>query len=68
MTDREIVDVQTASTLLALNQKDVSQFVRTCVRNRSLSSVVSDLNRDLLFGTEEESEKARRALRHIGFI
>jgi len=60
-------DTGIAASLLALSETDVAQYVRECVRERSLSTVVNKLNSDLLYGSTEESERARQALAHIGF-
>jgi hypothetical protein len=61
-------EIKTASDVLSLNSADVAQFVRACVRNRSLSLVVSDLNRVALHGAAVEQEEARLALKHLGFV
>ncbi len=61
-------EIRTASDVLSLDAADVAQFVRTCVRNRSLSLVVSDLNHAALHGVAEEQEEARQALKHLGFV
>lgn len=67
MNSRTKLDVSTASNLLSLSETDVAQFIRQCVRNRSLSAVMTELNDAVLFGSREESDRARRALEHIGF-
>lgn len=54
--------------VLDLAPSDVPLFVRNCVKDRSLSSLVKDLNNDLMFGNEDQKQEARRALTHIGFL
>lgn len=68
MTLDQTHEISTAADVLALSPADVAQFVRDCVRNRSLSVMVSDLNHTVLHGTSEEREEARRALKHLGFV
>jgi hypothetical protein len=58
----------TAAHVLSINATEVAPFVRKCVEERSLSVIVKDLNHDMIFGTSEQREAAREALRHIGFI
>lgn len=57
-----------ASQVLNIKASDVVPFVRKCVRERSLSVLIKQLNDDLAFGTPEQKQEARRALQHIGFI
>lgn len=65
---RTVVDMTTASNVLALSELEAAKFVRKCLRDRSLSVVVADLNKELLYGTPREQEDASKALRHIGFM
>ncbi|MGA9254127.1 MAG: hypothetical protein WBV71_16960 [Roseobacter sp.] len=58
----------TSVHVLNLAPSDVPQFVRHCVKDRSLSSLVKDLNNDLMFGNEDQRQEARKALSHIGFL
>ncbi len=60
--------VSTATNVLALDAGDVAVFVRNCVQERSLSSVIAELNNAILFGDTEEERQARKALQHLGFI
>ncbi|WP_298837891.1 hypothetical protein [uncultured Roseobacter sp.] len=57
-----------AKNILDLENGDVAAFVTRCVKERSLSSMVCELNAALLSGTPEEQNNARKALQHIGFI
>lgn len=68
MKHHYIGDTPTAAHVLNINETDVAPFVRKCVQERSLSAIVKDLNHDLIFGTPEQREEAREALKHIGFI
>lgn len=68
MKHHAIHDTPSSVHVLNLASTDVAPFVRKCVKERSLSSLVRDLNHDVLFGTEEQRETARRALKHIGFL
>jgi len=68
MKHHAISDTPTSVHVLSLAPSDVPMFVRNCVRDRSLSALVKDLNNDLMFGTEGQKEEARRALKHIGFL
>lgn len=61
-------DVSPAAGVLVLEQADVPPFVRKCVEDRSLSTLVSELNDALLFGTAEQKDEAGRALNHLGFL
>jgi len=61
-------EIQTAAHVLTLKQSDIVPFLRKCVRERSLSALVKQLNDDLAFGTPEQQQQANRALLHIGFI
>ena len=65
----EIVsETDMAHDVLGLDDGEIAPFVRKCLKDRSLSSLVSHLNNDLLFGTPAERESAEVALRRIGFI
>ncbi|WP_375230273.1 hypothetical protein [Roseobacter sp. S98] len=57
-----------AESILAMAGNEVGAFVERCIRDRSLSRLVSDLNNALMSGTPNEQEKARKALQHMGFI
>lgn len=61
-------DVSTATNVLSLDPVEIPLFVRRCVKDRSLSFVVTELNKALLSGTADEREEAHGALRHLGFI
>ncbi|MFK7744528.1 MAG: hypothetical protein AB8B47_05710 [Roseobacter sp.] len=60
-------DPDTAQAVLALNNDEVAGFVQQCVRNRSLSKIVNELNRAALSGAPRESQRATKALHHLGF-
>lgn len=60
--------VSPAASVLSIDPAEVAVFIRKCVQERSLSTLVSDLNDDLLFGTAEQREDARCALLRLGFI
>ena len=61
-------DIPVSVHVLGLDPSDVPPFVRRCVRERSLSGLVKNLNNELLFGTADQREEARRDLKHIGFL
>ncbi|MEE4188589.1 MAG: hypothetical protein V2I76_09120 [Roseobacter sp.] len=63
-----ISETPAAVHVLNINPSDVAPFVRKCVRERSLSVLVKDLNHALLFGTETQRKDAKAALQHIGFL
>lgn len=58
----------TAANVLSIEEAGVSPFLHRCVKDRSLSTLVSDLNYSLLFGSADEKDMARKALKHLGFI
>lgn len=68
MKHHVISDTPTAALVLNIKPSDIPPFVRKCVRERSLSALVRQLNNDLEFGSTTQKEEARRALRHIGFL
>lgn len=68
MKHDSISETKMSHTVTKLTEDEIAQFVRKCVKDRSLSAVVSDLNKDLLFGTQAEREDAKTALQRIGFI
>ncbi len=63
-----INDTPSAARVLSMKPSDVPPFVRQCLRERSLSVLIRDLNRDLLFGTETQRTDARLALSQLGFL
>lgn len=68
MKHQTIRKTPTAASVLDMKPSEVAPFVRKCLRERRLSDIVKDLNNDVVFGAPEQSNKARRALKHIGFI
>lgn len=63
-----VSETKMSHDVLNLDDGDVASFVRRCVKERSLSKVVADLNHDLLSGTRTERENAEQALHRIGFL
>ena len=68
MDYQDSCEMTTATKVLAMPTTDVPLFLRQCVSERSLSWVVGELNKALLFGNSEEREEAGKALTHLGFI
>jgi hypothetical protein len=68
MKEHSAAEAKMSSAVLSLETADVAPFVEKSLRERSLSKVVADLNRDLLFGDRTEREEAVKALKHIGFM
>lgn len=68
MKHHVIGDIPAATQVLTIQARDVAPFVQKCVRERSLSVLVKQLNYDIAFGTPEQKQEAQQALRHIGFI
>ncbi|MCV3270761.1 hypothetical protein [Roseobacter sinensis] len=63
-----ITETKVAHSVLGLDEKDVAAFVWDRVKDRSLSKLMADLNRDMLSGTERERQDAERALSRLGFL
>lgn len=61
-------DVRSSANVLSVQPIEVASFLRECVKNRSLSWLIGDLNRSVLSGDQDEREEARKALEHLGFI
>ena len=68
MKHHVLSETPTAAVVLNIKSSEIPPFVRKCVRERSLSVLVRRLNADLVSGTAQQREDARRALRHIGFV
>lgn len=68
MKHEMISETKVSQNVLGLPESEIAPFVSRCVKERSLSSVVADLNNDLLFGTQTEREDAKKALQRIGFL
>lgn len=68
MKHETISETKISHSVLSLDDNDITRFVRRCVKERSLSKIVADLNNDLLFGTQTERENAKEALHRIGFL
>lgn len=63
-----ILKAPTSAHVMGLETVDAVTFVRTCVKERSLSTVMKELNDYVLHGTAEERRTAERALKHLGFL
>jgi hypothetical protein len=50
MKEHSVAEANTSSAVLSLKKADVAPFVEKSLRERSLSKVVAELNKDLLFG------------------
>ena len=57
-----------AASVLSMEPEDIAAFIRGCVQERSLSTLVCELNNDLLFGSSDQRTDARRALVRLGFM
>lgn len=68
MKEHAVAEAKTSSAVLSLKKADVAPFVEKSLRERSLSKVVADLNKELLFGDRTERDAALQALKHIGFV
>ena len=68
MKEHAVAEAKTSSAVLRLKKADVVPFVEKSLRERSLSKVVADLNKELLFGDRTERDAALQALKHIGFV
>jgi hypothetical protein len=68
MKDQTLHQATTAANVLALPRKDVPRFLRRSLRERTLRSVITELNKAVLSGAEQDRADARRALAHLGFI
>ncbi|WP_195819858.1 hypothetical protein [Roseobacter sp. MH60115] len=67
MKHETISESKMSRNVMGLDDGEIAPFVRKCVKERSLSRVVTSLNNDLLFGTQTERDDARIALQRIGF-
>ncbi|MGZ2256476.1 hypothetical protein ACVC7O_04170 [Roseobacter sp. A03A-229] len=68
MKHETISETKMSQGVLGLDENDVAPFVRRCIKERSLSRVVTTLNNDLLFGTQTERDDAKKALDRLGFL
>ncbi len=68
MKHETISETKVAHSVLGLDDNDIASFVRRCMKDRSLSKLVSSLNDELLFGTTSERDDAKRALNRLGFL
>lgn len=68
MKEHSVAEAKMSSAVLTLKKAEVAPFVEKSLRERSLSKVVAELNKDLLFGDQSEREEAFKALKHIGFV
>lgn len=57
-----------ATAVLALRDDDIGEFLRDQIARKRLSQLVRTLNRDVLDGSQEAAEVARRALSRLGFV
>lgn len=68
MKHETISETKISHNVMGLDDGEIAPFVRKCVKERSLSTVITNLNNDLLFGTQTERDDARSALQRIGFL
>jgi hypothetical protein len=68
MSTVEIVNDDVAAKVLQMTDADITQFVRICIKDRALSSVVATLNRSVLQGAECDRQNAEKALTRLGFL
>ena len=57
-----------AVEVLELKDDDVGEYLRELLARKRLSSLVQSLNKDVLDGSAEVAEVARRALHRLGFV
>lgn len=60
--------VPNAEDILRLPLEDVSDFIITHRRAKTLSATVRRLNDELLNGDSQAHDRARGALEHLGFL
>lgn len=63
-----ISEDKVSHSVLSLGETEVGPFITRCLKERSLSTVISSLNNDVLYGTPSERAFAERALGRIGFV
>lgn len=51
-----------------LPQRDVPAFLRATIRDKTLTTIVTALNREVLTGDPDRRGEAQEALRRIGFV
>lgn len=68
MKHETISETKISHNVMGLDDGEIAPFVRKCVKERSLRAVITNLNNDLLFGTQTERDDARSALQRIGFL
>ncbi|URF47398.1 hypothetical protein [Dinoroseobacter shibae] len=57
-----------AAAVLALKDDDIGEFLREQIARKRLSQLVQSLNNDVLDGSAEAAQAARRALSRLGFV
>jgi len=59
--------VPNSNDILAVTSDGVADFIQKHATAKTLSTMVKQLNNDLLNGDESASEMASKALNHLGF-
>lgn len=59
--------VPNANDILSISDDGIARFIRDHASARTLSTMMKELNNDLLSDDIAASELAARALRHLGF-
>lgn len=67
MKDTQGAITSVSQQILGIQRGGAAAFVRQKIQDRALHDTVAELNNDVLFGTAEERESARRALSRLGF-
>ncbi|WP_165927628.1 hypothetical protein, partial [Halomonas marinisediminis] len=57
-----------AAAVLALKDDDIGASLREQIARKRLSQLVQSLNNDVLDGSAEAAQAARRALSRLGFV
>lgn len=56
-----------AEDVLAISADHVADFIRDQTSSKRLSALMHDLNEQVLFSDTTTAERARQAIRHLGF-
>ncbi len=68
MVDMSNLDTNPAATVNSVAPEDVPHFLRTTIREKKLTKIVTALNREVLCGDPARSDAAQTALKRIGFV
>ncbi|WP_298973336.1 hypothetical protein [uncultured Roseobacter sp.] len=68
MKHEQIAETKMSHSVLGLDEAEIGPFILRCVKERSLSKLVANLNNDILNGTSTERDSAEKALGRMGFL